>query len=496
MSWAGFRRSGFRRFMGVFLGVFLTLMGGSIVFGFSSLQPMLEDQGVFRSKCNITAMGTNKTCHAQDLELNLMYTIGSSACNMWTVFAGLLSDYLSPRHTAAGGCVLLVLGSLLSVYCGDTGVFAGFIILGIAGPMVFIPSLLVEQFYPRFSVFITSAVVCALNASPFTYLVFDWLYKADFSLKTIYLSYAVFSGISAVLCVLFFHTVEEIRSGGPPEDSTQHRHYEVVINNERTALIPAEDTHSDAPHPYHTGMSRPLSKPAPHTVQFHHHPAPGKWWPDWMRGAHFYAFAGACAFLSILSLSTNLYIGSLEDQLKWKAGPDRPYVKYQNGFNWILPLSCMMTTLFMGPIAKLCERYCLDWLHFLIGALIVAVDLVLENFTPLPQQWIAFFMYGFAFTAPYVIVAEFIRLWFPVEFRGSLYGTVIFIVSFFGFLNTPLTSLALNHERGSFLDTNNILIGITCASALQSIYLFFARKTLQKEQKCLNPGWLPQIDLA
>lgn len=137
---------------------FICCLGtAGVIFGFSSLQPVLEHAGIYAHLC---PAGQTK-CPAQSDRLMLMFTLASSATNLVSLPIGYTLDRFGPKKSMICGsltftlaCVLFILSFVFTV---DIYIPA-FVLFAIGGPFIFLSTLHLSCAIPAYSNLIMAAL--------------------------------------------------------------------------------------------------------------------------------------------------------------------------------------------------------------------------------------------------------------------------------------------------------------------------------------------------
>lgn len=467
---ARWARPRLRAAFAVLLAVLLAFVGGGTIFGFSSLQPVLEARGVFAGRCanhstdSRTAPAQQLSqpprlgrrprpsgqsrCHAQELIFNLMYGVATALTGVFTLPAGVVCDNISPRVSALVGTAGLALGFAAFVLPGDWAAFAGLQLVAMAGPFLVVACLSTEALLPQHAAAVTAVVVTSFNSSSGVFLAAYWLWLG------LGLSFAaIFGGLAAVTVLLGAGTAALL-------PTRQERRGEVAqpVGDEHQPLLPsaaaaaAVINTSELEHaPPSAGTSRRCSEPLP------------------LRACLCSPlFVGLCLHLSLLSLCSNGYVGMIEDQLKWKGcDAHRSCGSMLDLFNWLFPVGCFLTgTLVMMPVASWADRRGRDAAHLALGALATVAVQALILFAPLKGQYAVFALFPLEFLWPWVAVPEVLRRHFPRAHYAKLVGICVFTQGVFGTLSYLLEYIALQLCGGSYLLVDSLLLGLAALTLL------------------------------
>ena len=190
---------------------------GGVVFGFSSLYPLLYREGVFVDdcasvdQCQVSAhqYETTKCCNDQLLDFTLLSTLSFFASDSAMVIYGECIDRLGPKVTflfssTVAGVGLFVIGLNASLHF-DLLWFAGFIMLGAGGPGVFMGCLIFAEVFPDHRALATSVAASMWDTSSVVFLLFHALYFSfGLSFDTIAYGWLVLSAAlaTATFCLL------------------------------------------------------------------------------------------------------------------------------------------------------------------------------------------------------------------------------------------------------------------------------------------------------
>ncbi|KAJ5691944.1 hypothetical protein N7462_001367 [Penicillium macrosclerotiorum] len=181
-----YRYSTFKRKVQVIFTFLACCLTSGIVFGFAALKPILVSEGVFHHLCSQEdALDPQPDlCKAQDLRLNLAFTIASITANMSAMLAGYMLDrYGSRPCSMAGYCFLLVGSVLMSLalfWSALQDILAvGNFFLALGGTFIFVPSFQIANAFPRHAGSIVACITGAYDASAAVFLFYQMGYIAS-----------------------------------------------------------------------------------------------------------------------------------------------------------------------------------------------------------------------------------------------------------------------------------------------------------------------------
>jgi len=180
------------------------LFAAGPIFGFAALKPVLVAQGVYKDLCP----DDEPSCTAQDLKLNVMFTVAAGLTNIFALAVGFILDNKGPRVSGYIGSALIAIGSLLfansdKIDFVDPYLY-GYIFLAIGGPFVFISTFQLTNAVPQHSGKILAGITGAFDTSSALFMVYRVYYQnvAPLSLHTFFTAYLVVP-VFITLCEFF-----------------------------------------------------------------------------------------------------------------------------------------------------------------------------------------------------------------------------------------------------------------------------------------------------
>ena len=121
-----------RRALMLSLGMLQCFAGSGIIYGWTSLEQLFVNTGVYASACP----PGNRTCPAQTLRFSLIFTITSNVNMLAGLVMGYVLDRWGPRASVVQSLLAVLLGLLLVAFSSPTfdGYLAGMICVGFGGP--------------------------------------------------------------------------------------------------------------------------------------------------------------------------------------------------------------------------------------------------------------------------------------------------------------------------------------------------------------------------
>lgn len=169
------------------------------MFGFAALKPVLIAEGVYRDECGEDELRSGAAvCSEQDLKLNRMFAYAAVLANIASLPVGYILDRIGPRKCGMIGSVIIAAGAGLLSNAKSLsgplidGFMAGYILLALGGPFVFISSFHLSNSFPRFSGMILAFLTGAFDSSPAVFLVYRLVYeRTGLSLHTFFTLYLI-----------------------------------------------------------------------------------------------------------------------------------------------------------------------------------------------------------------------------------------------------------------------------------------------------------------
>lgn len=271
-----------RRILQIVCAITWCLLAAGPVFGFAALKPILIREGVYSDRCheapNTTAVlqlskiispflitrgdGGEHMCEAQDLSLNLIFTLAAVITNVSALVVGTVLDVWGPRVTGLLGSFFLALGALAFKYSKYIyyklpldPYLSGYILLALGGPFVFISSFQLANSFPKNSGLILALLTGAFDASLALFLFYrigytKWHPVSLDKFFTVYLLVPLFIAICEVTIMpkKSYKTVGTLAKIGETQIDETGRPID------RDLLLPEdrEDNVANTPHPQHT----------------------------------------------------------------------------------------------------------------------------------------------------------------------------------------------------------------------------------------------------
>ncbi|OSS53346.1 hypothetical protein B5807_02416 [Epicoccum nigrum] len=240
-----------KRYLQVFLACVYCLFAAGVVFGFAAIKPVLIAEGVYRNLCSKQELDDDvRVCYAQELRLNLMFTIAAVSTNVVALPVGTILDRYGPRVSGIIGAISITLGSVLFAFAAQLPFDAyipGYLFLALGGPFVFISSFQLSNTFPQYSGLILALLTGAFDTSSAIFLFYRLIYQATdgaFTPKKFFLGYLVVPAYILMVQIFFMPSssyktvgelVNEVEESNSIHDSDDEIEDRSTVQNLRDA---------------------------------------------------------------------------------------------------------------------------------------------------------------------------------------------------------------------------------------------------------------------
>ncbi len=178
---------------------------------YQALLPVLKSEGVYASLC---APG-EATCSAQELRLDLMFTITMSAVNAVGLGVGFVIPRIGPARCCMVGSVIIACGAALLAFSAsvDALCIAGYVLMGAGGPFIAFPMFTLPQLIPARLGLAFSLIIGAFDGSAAMMIIVKVLHDhADASLRMIFLLFLILPAALFLSASWLFRPAAEVLS--------------------------------------------------------------------------------------------------------------------------------------------------------------------------------------------------------------------------------------------------------------------------------------------
>ncbi|KAL8292596.1 hypothetical protein RQP46_001208 [Phenoliferia psychrophenolica] len=147
------------------------LLSAGVIFGYAALKPVLIQEGVYADLCSAGERVRDENGQWNDTRLNLMFTLATVVTNV----------------------VCLPVGYTLDRLDFDSYVI-GYILLGVGGPLVFLPQFHLSNAFPAYSGVVLAALTGSFDASSIPFVLYRLAYNGSggsFNLRIFFWGYLI-----------------------------------------------------------------------------------------------------------------------------------------------------------------------------------------------------------------------------------------------------------------------------------------------------------------
>jgi MFS family permease len=392
----------------VLFATLITFLTTLIIVGYQALLPIMKDAGVYEELCKADEA---TPCHAQQMRMDLMFTLATTVINLNSLFVGFFISRTSPRTSCVTGGLLICAGALVFAMSTESvpAWIAGYVLMAFGAPFVVFSMFTVPQrVQPSKRGLAFSLVIGAFDGSAaMTYFMLLLHRHAGFDLRELFLAYATLPAIGLVIGGFWLHA--------PPKDS------EV---GDRQSLNAVEETNSLTDQSW-LRQAHLADKDVLKTPQF------------WI----------ITAWIAVFMTSKYFYMQNVDKQLLWIANDDHELSKLGSEvFSILLPAAGALSPI-TGYIidrggAEI-SLLCLAIIQGLVGILGVIKIFNLQYIT---MFFLVFNRFLFWAVAPFLLSA----LYGP---RGvsTIYGMALFFAALVNLSNYLWTYLGVIVLDGDWL---------------------------------------------
>lgn len=194
------------------------LLAAGPVFGFAALKPILISEGVYKDRCKVGTQ-SEAPCSEQDLALNFLFTVACMVTNISALPVGSLLDSYGPKITGTIGAVIIFCGAatmlLATQITAIDGFLAGYTLLALGGPFVFISCFQLANSFPRNLGLVLALLTGAFDSSSALFLIYRIIYANYFHLLVRqFFSYYMAVPVFIFLCQLTFMPRDSYKTVG------------------------------------------------------------------------------------------------------------------------------------------------------------------------------------------------------------------------------------------------------------------------------------------
>ncbi|EGC45895.1 MFS transporter [Histoplasma capsulatum var. duboisii H88] len=494
---AAFEVPKWKRVAQVFVAVLYCVLSAGVIFGYAALKPILIEEGVYRNRCTKEEFeNEERLCYNQDLRLNFMFTLAAAATNICALPAGAILDTFGPRFSGSVGSIFIASGSLClglaSLLPFDTYI-AGYFLLAIGGPFVFISAFQLSNTFPAHSGLILAILTGAFDSSSALFLLFRIIHGGFFTLRSLFLLYLIvptFIFISQILLmpsssyktageliqqvddVMAEHTADISEDGAviTPEQEQQLKNRTAKRKKIISNIL--ELLGSNDPPNITTSPSEPPRSPKPPN---------GAHKPDSIWGVLHMAsalqqtrspyFILMSIFTALQMLRVNYFIATIDIQYEYLLSSTQLAKHVNSLFDISLPAAGIVAVPFVGLILD--RTSTITILATLVGysTLIGILGCIPHSLSAAYANIILFTLYRPFY---YSSISDFAAKVFGFQTFGKVYGLMICLAGLGNFLQVPLDVLTLKLFRRNPIPMNILLtIVVFVAGGLLVLFVWW-----------------------
>ncbi|EQL30814.1 hypothetical protein RJZ56_007217 [Blastomyces dermatitidis] len=475
-----------KRVAQVFVAVVYCVLSAGVIFGYAALKPILMEEGVYRNRCTEKEIERGeRLCYNQDLRLNFMFTLAAVATNICALPAGSIVDMFGPRFSGSIGSIFIASGSLClalaSLLPFDTYI-AGYFLLAIGGPFVFISAFQLSNTFPAHSGLVLATLTGAFDSSSALFLVFRIVHGGFFTLRNLFLLYLIVPGFIFISQILLMPSTSYKTAGelvqqaedlmaesseeNVPVTPEQERQLESRVTERRNKISNIQDLLG--------AHEQPKTTPTPSGPPQAPYPPPDARKPDSIWGVLHTAsalqqirspyFILMTVFTVLQMLRVNYFIATIRLQYEYLLSSPQLAKHINDLFDIFLPAAGIVAIPFVGLILD--RTSTITILATLVGCstLIGILGCIPHSLSAGYANIVLFTLYRPFY---YASVSDFAAKVFGFQTFAKVYGLMVCVAGMGNFLQVPLDVLMMKLFRRNPIPVNILLtIMVSMAGAL------------------------------
>ncbi|SPN96967.1 related to MFS amino acid transporter [Cephalotrichum gorgonifer] len=500
---AAFEVPKWKRLLQVGATVAYSLFAAGIVFGYAAIKPVLKSEGAYRDLCSSDATSEHDVDVCVEIRLNFMFTVAAVASNLAALPIGALLDRHGPRTSGILGSAFLTAGSILMAnarHLRFDGFLAGYLLLALGGPAVFISSFHLSNAFPAHSGLILALVTGAFDASSALFLAYRLVYERTGGALGIDRFFTLYLVVPAVIFLLnvfllpaqSYKTVGELVADADAEleaeasrESARPSSSSSSSSDEHTMLLPSRRR----THPRRGSVAAEVQDllgsggaDAQLTREGRKNDASGVWGAmhgstalQQLRSPWFVLIA---LFTVLQMTRINYFIATVRPQYEVLLGSRRAAAELNNFFDAALPAGGLVAVPLIGLLLDNARSVTV------LSALVAAATAI-GVLGVVPAAWAAYAnVVLFVVYRPmyYTAISDLAAKVFGFQTFGTVYGTLISLSGVFGFSQYALDHLFHVTFRGDPVPVNVMLLsaGAAVGAALVGYVAWQARGLRRK----------------
>lgn len=414
---------------------------------------------VFTSKTD----GTAALCSAQDLKLNMMFTVGAVLTNVSALVIGRTLDSYGPRACGLVGCCFLFASCIIFINAKAISSFDPYLVgygaMALGGPFTFISSFQLSNTFPKKSGTVLALLTGAFDASSAVFLMYKIVYNKTSGSVKIEDFFRLYLIVPAFILLAQLFVMPKDSYMTPP--LTEDNVIEPPMPTEQSALINNQPSHQPATNrrsslgdavltAYETDLQKEKKRANGIFGILHPYPASYQfktWW-----------FILMCLFATIQMLRLNYFVATIHSQYTFLLGSASKAEHLNKIFDIALPLGGLISVPFVGIFLDHCSTVVV--LSGLLGiSLLLGVLGVIPNAFGAGLFNVLFFVAYRPFF--YTSISDYCAKVFGFQTFGTVYGSIMTISGLVNYCQTFLDHAT--HEKFNMNPTplNLVLLAIT-----------------------------------
>ncbi|CUM65911.1 uncharacterized protein PRCAT00003563001 [Priceomyces carsonii] len=498
-----------RRLVQVACAIFWCLLSGGPIFGFAALKPVLVREQVYEYVCDIsinsTSIATDRSpftsltsnllsgfvnieqedavakCTAQDLKLNMMFTVGAVLTNVSALVIGRCLDVYGPRFCGLVGAGFLYLACIIFIFASKfehtilDPYLIGYGSMALGGPFAYISSFQLSNSFPKKSGTILALLTGAFDASSALFLIYRILYNESngaFTIQKLFKLYFLVP-LFITLAQVFVMPKESYKAANASFDISPSQALEDSPLLENGAPATKRDSIGDA-------LKQPYAEEGEATLIRHSggifgilHGYSARFQ---MRTPWFYLM---CCFTTIQMLRLNYFVATINTQYTYLFHSVEKAEKLNKFFDILLPLGGVISIPFVGLFLDYCST-------FVVLVVLLSVSLAIGflglfgSFVTGIINVLLFVVYRPLF---YTTISDFCAKVFGFDTFGTVYGAIICTSGIFNFGQTILDKLTHTKFHMNPTPVNVMLVATTVIIGIITILYVKVQTKLYNEKK-------------
>ncbi|OJD23830.1 hypothetical protein ACJ73_04814 [Blastomyces percursus] len=467
-----------KRVAQVCVAVMYCVLSAGVIFGYAALKPILIEEGHKILKT--------------PLRLNFMFTLAAVATNICALPAGSILDMFGPRFSGSIGSIFIASGSLClalaSLLPFDTYI-AGYFLLAIGGPFVFISAFQLSNTFPAHSGLILATLTGAFDSSSALFLLFGIVHGGFFTLRNLFLLYLVVPAFIFVSQILLMPSTSYKTAGelvqqaedlmaesseeNVPVTPEQEQQLESRVTERRNKISNIQELLGAEEQPKTT----PTLSGLPQAPK----PPPDAGKPDSIWGVLHMAsalqqirspyFILMTVFTVLQMLRVNYFIATIRLQYEYLLSSPHLAEHLNSLFDILLPAAGIVAIPFVGLILD--RTSTITILTTLVGCstLIGILGCIPHSLSSGYANIVLFTLYRPFY---YASISDFAAKIFGFQTFGKVYGLMICVAGVGNFLQVPLDVLTMKLFRRNPIPVNILLtVVVTVAGALLVLFVWW-----------------------